>query len=138
MARFGQLRIRQSTNWDAFRFLYTWSASPCRSGPGTHALVVSQGALPNNGTHPATYAQFSASACDEDGAHPPWADSGHDCAFKTGVESPWVLTAMKLYAQHGRPRAMGAPGNLDTKYGSGEDSLRGDARGGGPVAKSGP
>ena len=27
--------------------------------------------------------------------------SGHNCAFKTGVETPWVLTFAKLYGQQG-------------------------------------
>ena len=83
-----------------------------------------QGALPGNQSdHPATFVQFSAAACNEDGAHPPWTDSGHDCPFKSGVESPWILTAAKLYAQQA--------GRLDSHcaqmlYGTAEDSLQHD------------
>ena len=30
----------------------------------------------------------------------PFDDSGHNCPFKTGVETPWVLTFMKYHAMH--------------------------------------
>ena len=37
----------------------------------------------------------------------PFTDGGHDCPFKNSVESPWVLTAIKLYAQQGaNPKSM--------------------------------
>ena len=53
-----------------------------------------------NSTAPGAAAvEFSSAACQEDGAHPPWTDGGHDCPFKTFPEAPWVLTAFKLYGQ---------------------------------------
>jgi len=56
-----------------------------------------EGAFPNG----AAFASFTADACSEDHAHDPFTDSGHNCPFKTGVEAPWVLRVMKLYAQFG-------------------------------------
>jgi len=47
----------------------------------------------------AAFLQFSTKACAQDGAHAPFDDGGHDCSFKTGVETPWMLTAMKWHAQ---------------------------------------
>jgi hypothetical protein len=52
-------------------------------------------------SNPATFVQFTSDACQEDGLHKPFNDSGHNCAFKTNVEAPWALTAMKLYGQQG-------------------------------------
>lgn len=57
-----------------------------------------------NGT--AAFVQFSEAACTEDDAREPLVDdAGHDCPMKVAEggrpEWPWVLTAMKLYAQHG-------------------------------------
>ena len=49
----------------------------------------------------ATYVEFATSACLQDGGRAPFDDSGHNCPFKTGVETPWVLTWMKHYAQQG-------------------------------------
>jgi len=84
------------------------------------------GALPEDGnfSNPATFVQFSATACDEDGMHPPWTDSGHDCPFKTGVENPWVQTAIKLYTH--------MEGNMDSQcakmlYGKTDSSLENDS-----------
>jgi hypothetical protein len=57
--------------------------------------------LNESAAHGATAVEFSSDACVEDGAHPPWTDGGHDCPFKTAPEAPWVLTAFKLYGQHG-------------------------------------
>lgn len=54
-----------------------------------------------NDTNPAYFIQFSADACNKDNSHPPFDSSGHDCPFKSGIEFPWTLTAMKLYAQQG-------------------------------------
>merc|ERR1711990_108033 len=90
-----------------------------------HELGCFKGAISNSSTtKPSTFVQFSASACNEDGAPPPWTDAGHDCPFKTAVESPWVLTALKLYVQQN--------GNLDSQcakmlYGTTSDSLQKDA-----------
>jgi len=72
---------------------------------------------------PAAFIQFSAAACPKTGEVPPFDDSGHDCPFKSGVETPWVLTAMKLYAQQ--------QGNMQSQcakmlYGTGDDSLAKD------------
>jgi len=88
-----------------------------------HELGCFNGALPENGTHPATFVQFSAAACPKTGEVPPFDDSGHDCPFKSGVETPWVLTAMKLYAQQG--------GDMNSNcakmmYGANKDSLGSD------------
>lgn len=51
-------------------------------------------------TYPAAFIDFSGKACREDFQH---IDRGHMCPCKTknggGPETPWVLTAMKLYAQ---------------------------------------
>ena len=52
-----------------------------------------------NTTKPARFIQFNAVACNKDHSHPPFDSSGHDCPFKSGVETPWVLTMMKFYAQ---------------------------------------
>ena len=62
-----------------------------------HELGCFNGAV-KNGTNPATFIQFSADACNEDGAAAPFTDSGHNCPFKTNVETPWVLAMMKAYA----------------------------------------
>jgi len=86
-----------------------------------HELGCFNGALPENGTyHPTTFVQFSATACDEDGDFPPWTDSGHDCPFKTGIESPWVLTAIKLYAHQGGSMSSQCAKML---YGQGADAM---------------
>jgi hypothetical protein len=55
----------------------------------------------------ATFVEFGSSVCMNDGGRNPFDDSGHNCPFKTGVETPWVLTFMKYYAMHG--------GNLSTQ-----------------------
>merc|ERR1719353_62242 len=112
---------------DTYPTLFTTATNDGAFWPAPHTaeheLGCFQGGVPQNGTHPTTFVQYSATACNEDGAFPPWTDSGHDCPFKTGVEAPWVLTAAKLYAQH--------EGNMDTNcakmlYGSGDDSLSND------------
>ena len=46
----------------------------------------------------ATFVEFGTNVCLNDGGRAPFDDSGHDCVFKTGVETPWVLTFMKFYA----------------------------------------
>jgi hypothetical protein len=56
--------------------------------------------------HMAAFVEFSEEACAEDGDRQPIAkDGGHmcPCKFKNGggPETPWVLTAAKLYAQKG-------------------------------------
>lgn len=43
------------------------------------------------------FVRFDKAVCTEDHKHDPFGDSGHDCAFKHEVETPWVLTALKLY-----------------------------------------
>ena len=50
----------------------------------------------------AAFIQFNAAACREDHAREPYPDGGHNCPMKFrqggGPETPWVLTAIKLYA----------------------------------------
>lgn len=46
------------------------------------------------------FIQFSTAACTEDKKRLPFKDAGHDCPFKIDVETPWVTTAIKLYAHH--------------------------------------
>ena len=85
-----------------------------------------KGALGGGATgsqHPAFFVQFSTAACAEDGARRPFADAGHDCAFKAGVETPWVLSAMKLYAQQ-RGRASSRCASM--LLGGGAGSLKAD------------
>ena len=55
--------------------------------------------------------------------HPPWPDAGHDCPFKTSPEAPWVLTALKLYAQQEARRDSACAVML---WGTGNDSLARD------------
>jgi hypothetical protein len=67
--------------------------------------------------------QFSTEACAEDGMHPPWTDGGHDCPFKTSPEAPWVLTALKLYAQQDARRDSACAAML---WGQADGSLQRD------------
>ena len=53
------------------------------------------------GAHRSTFVQFSEDACQEDGTRLQFNDKGHDCPFKSGVETQWVTTAIKLCAQQG-------------------------------------
>ena len=71
------------------------------------------------------FMQFSTAECTEDHARDPYPDGGHNCPMKTPnggePEMPWILVALKLYAQHG--------GSMDTKcysllWGEDADSLR--------------
>ena len=78
--------------------------------------------------HRSTFVQFSEDACQEDGNRLPFDDKGHDCPFKNGVETPWVTTAIKLYAQQG---GMGSSRGQQSRcaamlYGSDSDSLSRD------------
>ena len=68
-----------------------------------HELGCFNGALESrNATDaPAAFVDFSTNACQNDGARPPFDDGGHNCPFKNGVETPWVLTFAKLYGQQG-------------------------------------
>jgi len=66
---------------------------------------------------PAAFVQFSAAACDEDHERKPYSDSGHNCAFKAHVETPWVLRALKHYLQ-------GAEKCGEMLWGTGPDSLK--------------
>ena len=75
------------------------------------------------GSRPATFVQFSTTACDKDGARSPFDDSGHNCAFKNDVETPWVLTAAKLYAQQGGNKQSAC---YDMLYGATADSIAKD------------
>eukprot|EP00933_Yihiella_yeosuensis_P033730 TRINITY_DN2737_c0_g3_i1.p1 TRINITY_DN2737_c0_g3~~TRINITY_DN2737_c0_g3_i1.p1 ORF type:complete len:345 (+),score=55.79 TRINITY_DN2737_c0_g3_i1:96-1130(+) len=50
--------------------------------------------------HPAIFVEFSKSACLRTN-RTKYDDSGHDCPFKAEVETPWVVTMMKLYAHQG-------------------------------------
>mmetsp|Transcript_28009 Transcript_28009/g.55121 ORF Transcript_28009/g.55121 Transcript_28009/m.55121 type:complete len:342 (+) Transcript_28009:60-1085(+) len=73
--------------------------------------------------NPSIFAQFSKAACLNDNKRLPFDDSGHNCPFKNNVETPWVTTAIKLYAHLG--------GSTHTKcsqmlYGQGEASLSAD------------
>jgi len=77
-----------------------------------------------NSSKPTAFIQFSKAACPKTGEVPPFDDSGHDCPFKSGVETPWVLTAMKLYTQQ--------KGNMQSQcakmlYGDQDGSLAQDA-----------
>lgn len=52
------------------------------------------------------FVQFSEKVCQDDGTggryDRKWSNGGHDCPMKPGSpETPWVLTAAKLYAQMG-------------------------------------
>jgi len=71
------------------------------------------------------FIEFSKDACTEDHDRDPFPDGGHNCPmrFKDGgrPEAPWVLVAMKLYAQQG--------GSKDSKcydllWGDDTDSLK--------------
>lgn len=62
-----------------------------------HEMGCFEGAKLNGTT--AAFVQFSASACAEDGKSAPFKDGGHNCPFKPTPETPWILTALKLYAQ---------------------------------------
>ena len=64
----------------------------------SHELGCFSGGAVNAAPHPASFVQFSEKACAEDGAHKPFTDAGHNCPFKTDIETPWVLAALKLYA----------------------------------------
>ena len=79
---------------------------------------------PKPGDKPTAFVQFSKQACAEDGARKPFDDSGHDCAFKEDIETPWVLTAIKYYAQQGGRPSSHCHAML---YGNGTDSIREDA-----------
>ena len=70
------------------------------------------------------FIQFSSDVCEEDNARDPYPDGGHNCPMKIPEggkpEMPWVLVAMKLYAQQG--------GSTDSKchdllWGESADSL---------------
>ena len=88
-----------------YPLLFTTATNDAAFGPAPqtagHELGCVRKAKLNSSTlHGHVAVQFSSAACDEDGAHPPFGDSGHLCPFKTAPEAPWVLTALKLYAQH--------------------------------------
>lgn len=56
-------------------------------------------------SYPAAFVEFTEEACVEDHDRDPYPDGGHNCPMKFanggGPETPWVLTAIKLYAQKG-------------------------------------
>ena len=71
------------------------------------------------------FIEFSKEACTEDHDRDPFPDGGHNCPMRKldggAPENPWVLVALKLYAQQ--------DGTLDSKcydllWGSNVDSLR--------------
>lgn len=68
-----------------------------------------------------SFIQFDKAVCTEDHKHAPFDDQGHDCAFKHEVETPWVLTAMKLYGMHGADSSTNCHRIL---WGSDADSLK--------------
>lgn len=74
------------------------------------------------------YMQFSEAACTDDGKggryNRKWSNGGHDCPMKNPTpETPWVLTAVKLYTQLGGSTSSKCH---DMLWGSGADSLQKD------------
>jgi len=68
--------------------------------PAPHTAEHEHGCFQGAKVHgPAAFVQFSENACAETGKSKPWTDGGHDCPFKPNIETPWVLRALKLYAQ---------------------------------------
>lgn len=80
-----------------------------------------------NGTTSA-FIQFTADACKEDGNRKPFPDGGHNCPSKRseqgGPETPWVLTAAKLYAHMDGSASSACAARL---WGSGAGSIAKDA-----------
>jgi len=112
---------------DTYPTLFTTATNDGAFWPAPHTAEHELGcygkAVPMNGTKPGIFVQFSADACAEDGLFKPFTDGGHDCPFKNSVESPWVLTAIKLYAHHdANPKSMCA----QMLYGNGPDSMTKD------------
>jgi len=75
------------------------------------------------------FAQFSQSACEDDGKggryDRKWSNGGHDCPMKSqSPETPWVLTAVKLYTQLGGSASSKCHSML---WGSEADSLQKDS-----------
>lgn len=50
------------------------------------------------------FIDFKKEECEEDDARAPYPDGGHCCPLRTAdggrPENPWLLVALKLYAQH--------------------------------------
>jgi len=87
-----------------YPLLFTTATNDGAFWPAPHTAeheigCVRKAQLNGSAAHGAAVVQFSGDACSEDGVHSPWTDSGHDCPFKTAPEAPWILTALKLYAQ---------------------------------------
>lgn len=45
------------------------------------------------------FLEFGSDICSDDGTSKPWNNSGHNCPMKINAETPWFLTAIKLYGQ---------------------------------------
>lgn len=58
-------------------------------------------ALATVDTKTSIFVEYSDKACQNDHARDPFDDSGHNCAFKTTTETPWMTTAIKYYAHLG-------------------------------------
>jgi len=72
-----------------------------RPAPGTANKeydCVTNGGVSDSGK--SVFIEFSKNACQSDDMVPPYDDGGHDCPFKFGVETPWVMTWLKLYLHH--------------------------------------
>lgn len=71
------------------------------------------------------FVQFSEAACPEDHDRQPYPDGGHNCPMKFkdggGPETPWVLTAIKLFAHHDGDTTSKCH---DLLWGNSSDSLR--------------
>ena len=88
-----------------YPLLFTTATNDAAFWPAPHTAEHELGCFNGaqlNGTNASAFIQFSAAACAEDKKRAPFPDGGHNCPFKNGTsapETPWVLTALKLYAQ---------------------------------------
>lgn len=81
--------------------LHTTATNDAAFWPAPHTAEHELGCFEKSTTinethHPATFIQFSATAC-KDEPYGPWNAGGHNCPFKKNVEAPWVVVAAKLY-----------------------------------------
>lgn len=113
---------------DSYPMLFTTATNDGAFWPAPHTaeheLGCFKGGANKLGAKPAAFVQFSTAACLDDGTSGgAWSNGGHDCSMKSSPEAPWVLTAMKLYAQQ--------DGNLESQcaqmlYGKGPGTLQAD------------
>ena len=91
------------TTAKAFPVLFTTATNDGAFWPAPHTAEHELGCFRGAGLNGTTaaFVQFDAAACAEDHARQPFPDEGHNCPFKSAPETPWVLTALKLYAQQG-------------------------------------